>query len=57
VEGGVVGLIFDCRGRPLQIPEDQSSRREKLLEWFQAMNMYPEAVYERIRLGEVKEAN
>jgi uncharacterized protein (TIGR01319 family) len=57
VEGGVVGLVFDCRGRPLQIPEAQSSRREKLLEWFQAMNMYPEAVYERIRSGEIKEAN
>jgi len=57
VEGGVVGLIFDCRGRPLQIPEDQASRREKLLNWFQALNAYPEAVYERIRSENVKEAN
>jgi len=56
-EGGVVGLIFDCRGRPIQIPEDQPSRREKLLEWFQAMNAYPEAVYEHIKSGEGKEAN
>jgi uncharacterized protein (TIGR01319 family) len=57
VEGGVVGLIFDCRGRPLQIPEDQPSRREKLLEWFQALDAYPEAVYERIKSGENMEGN
>lgn len=57
VEGGVVGLIFDCRGRPLQIPEDRATRREKLREWFQTMNAYPESVYERIRDGEVKGAN
>jgi len=57
VEGGLVGLIFDCRGRPIQIPEDQASRREKLLNWFQALNAYPEAVYERIRSEKVKGAN
>lgn len=57
VEGGVVGLIFDCRGRPLQIPQDQPSRREKLLEWFQALNAYPDAVYERIKSEKTKEAN
>jgi hypothetical protein len=56
VEGGVVGLIFDCRGRPIQIPEDQASRREKLLSWFQALDAYPEAVYERIRSEKAKEA-
>jgi uncharacterized protein (TIGR01319 family) len=56
-EGGVVGLIFDCRGRPLQIPEDPKTRRGKLLEWFQAMNAYPETVYERIRTGEVRGAS
>jgi uncharacterized protein (TIGR01319 family) len=55
-EGGVVGLIFDCRGRPLSIPQDPSSRREKLLEWFKAMNAYPETVYERIKSKEVKVA-
>jgi hypothetical protein len=57
VEGGVVGLILDCRGRPLQIPEEPASRRDKLLDWYQALNAYPEAVYERIRHGKVKEAN
>ena len=57
VEGGVVGLIFDCRGRPIQIPEDQSSRRQKLLEWFQALNAYPEDVYEQIKSVGDKEAS
>jgi len=40
--GGVVGIVVDCRGRPLQLPEDVSQRSAKLLEWFQAMNLYPE---------------
>ena len=54
VEGGVVGLIFDCRGRPISIPEDPAVRRQKLLEWFQALDMYPESVYGRIRSTEIK---
>lgn len=54
VEGGVVGLIFDCRGRPLQIPDDQLSRRRKLLGWFKAMEAYPETVYRHIESTEAK---
>ena len=53
-EGGVCGLIFDCRGRPIQIPEDQTARRQKLLEWFRALDAYPESVYARIEKGEAK---
>ncbi len=41
VEGGIVGLIFDGRGRPIQIPEDEHSRVEKLFEWFEALRVYP----------------
>ncbi|MHB1002124.1 MAG: glutamate mutase L, partial [Armatimonadota bacterium] len=33
-EGGVVGLMIDARGRPLQIPADDEKRVEKLREWF-----------------------
>lgn len=33
VEGGVVGVIVDCRGRPLILPEDNQTRIEKLREW------------------------
>ncbi len=42
VTGGVVGVIIDCRGRPVVIPEDVTERNRKLVEWFLAMNMYPE---------------
>jgi len=57
IEGGVVGLIFDCRGRPLQIPEDPPVRKTKLLEWFKALNAYPDSVYQRIESRNKKEAN
>jgi hypothetical protein len=40
VEGGVVGIMIDARGRPLQIPEDDQTRRSKLLEWYLAMDVY-----------------
>ncbi len=42
VNGGVVGVIIDCRGRPVALPEDVQERNLKLVEWFIAMNMYPE---------------
>jgi len=33
VEGGVVGLIIDGRGRPLQLPSDETGRVAKQTEW------------------------
>lgn len=39
VEGGVVGLIVDTRGRPLQVPTDDASRRRKMMEWLKAFNL------------------
>ncbi|MDQ1280696.1 MAG: hypothetical protein QG670_1959 [Thermoproteota archaeon] len=41
VHGGAVGIIIDARGRPIDIPEDDDSRREKLEEWFTALDAYP----------------
>jgi uncharacterized protein (TIGR01319 family) len=41
VEGGVVGLIFDGRGRPLVIPEREEERVESLMRWFEALDVYP----------------
>jgi uncharacterized protein (TIGR01319 family) len=41
VNGGVVGVIIDCRGRPIALPDDVALRNSKLVEWFLAMNMYP----------------
>lgn len=39
VEGGVVGLIIDARGRPLQFPEDETLRIRKLAEWMTAFGL------------------
>jgi len=41
VKGGLVGLIIDCRGRPLRLPEDKKKRMAVLNEWFTAMSLYP----------------
>ena len=42
VSGGVVGLIIDTRGRPLEISQNTPNRRDKLLKWNRALNVYPE---------------
>ncbi|MBP7669509.1 MAG: glutamate mutase L [Candidatus Eisenbacteria bacterium] len=39
--GGVVGLIFDARGRPLLLPPDQEARMTRLAEWAREMDLYP----------------
>ena len=44
VEGGVVGVILDGRGRPLRLPENSEERRRKLLEWFISLDMYPQEI-------------
>ncbi len=38
VSGGVVGLVFDLRGRPIQIIPEK--RVEQLFEWIEAMGAY-----------------
>ena len=43
LEGGVVGLVFDGRGRqPFNLPEDDSTRIAKLQEWAKALDIYPD---------------
>jgi uncharacterized protein (TIGR01319 family) len=41
VKGGVVGLMLDARGRPLQLPTDQTARIALLTRWYQAVGLYP----------------
>ncbi len=41
VTGGIVGLLLDGRGRPLQIPTDPAARVAALKKWDQATNLYP----------------
>lgn len=43
VQGGVVGLMLDGRGRPLQLPGEQAARVAALTKWFQAVGLYPTA--------------
>jgi uncharacterized protein (TIGR01319 family) len=39
LEGGVVGIIVDARGRPLHLPSDDALRRRKLIEWLIAFGL------------------
>ena len=42
LKGGVVGIIIDGRGRPLEIPQDIKKRVECLCDWILSCNVYPE---------------
>jgi len=42
VQGGVVGIIVDTRGRPLILSEDTSERSKNLITWFKALDAYPQ---------------
>ena len=42
VEGGAVGLIIDCRGRPMALPETREMRVSKLVEWHKALELEAE---------------
>jgi len=46
VEGGVVGIILDARGRPIALPNAEDERKRKLIEWFKALDAYPEKPHE-----------
>ena len=41
VQGGVVGVIFDTRGRPFSLPKDNAERVKVVKSWYKAMNLYP----------------
>lgn len=42
VEGGVVGLVVDTRGRPLEVSNASDERVTLLKKWFEALEVYPE---------------
>ena len=44
IYGGQVGIVFDGRGRPLEIDSSSSKRILNLKKWSEAMNEYPEIV-------------
>jgi hypothetical protein len=39
IDGGLVGLIVDARGRPLVLPDAEEERHARLLQWQQALSM------------------
>ncbi|MAM42757.1 MAG: methylaspartate mutase [Candidatus Marinimicrobia bacterium] len=41
IYGGVVGLVFDGRGRPFNLPVEKDKRIDDLTTWSNAMNEYP----------------
>ena len=41
LSSGVVGLIIDCRGRPLQLPAGEEQRIEVLGRWDRSLKLYP----------------
>jgi len=41
VKGGLVGLIVDARGRPLDMPEDRDVRRAAIRRWWLALDALP----------------
>jgi uncharacterized protein (TIGR01319 family) len=42
LRGGVVGLVFDTRGRPILMPEHAATRTELLQRWVRDMDEYPQ---------------
>ncbi|MBN1754713.1 glutamate mutase L [bacterium] len=44
IKGGVVGIILDGRGRPMQLPLDDSERIRKLSEWLTSLDVYPSSI-------------
>ncbi|MEF3280779.1 MAG: glutamate mutase L [Elusimicrobiota bacterium] len=42
IQGGVGGILFDGRGRPLEISKSESKRIENLNKWLSKIKMYPE---------------
>jgi hypothetical protein len=39
IDGGLVGLIIDARGRPLALPQNDTERHARLLQWSQALGL------------------
>ncbi len=49
VVGGLLGLVFDTRGRPVALPLDSKVRQAKLLEWLNTLGASQIGWRERVR--------
>jgi len=41
LHGGVVGIILDARGRPLNLPYNEEYRNRMILKWWRDLELYP----------------
>jgi len=48
IMGGVAGVLLDARGRPIYLPEEDDARKELLIKWFRALDLYPEEKLEEL---------
>ena len=48
IMGGVAGVLLDARGRPIYLPKEDDTRKEQLIEWFRALDMYPEEKFKEL---------
>jgi uncharacterized protein (TIGR01319 family) len=48
VLGGEVGVVLDARGRPLILSQEDKNRREDLVKWTKALNLYPYEELEQV---------
>jgi hypothetical protein len=39
IDGGLIGLIIDARGRPFTLPSNETERRARLTQWLQALGI------------------
>ncbi len=46
LNGGVVGIILDGRGRPFDLPTQPEERVEMLADWMQTLDIYPKRAFE-----------
>jgi uncharacterized protein (TIGR01319 family) len=48
VMGGVVGLVLDARGRPLELSLDPKTRKRLIVKWINSLNIYEKNALEEI---------
>jgi len=49
IEGGVVGVVLDGRGRPLSLPDNRDDAKKLVLSWWEAMGLYQDNFMELVQ--------
>jgi len=45
IAGGVLGLIVDARGRPIELADDPMTRQARLIEWLTSVDAYDATIF------------